>query len=114
MKIAVKNFLTTLKRYKAASLLNVLGLTLAFAVFYITASQVWYSVSYNHSLSDAHRTYLVSPQWDEEEYCDEVYCLDKIYELLKEYELYKAWRDYNCICWKLKKRAKKWNECQLT
>ncbi len=68
MKIAVKNFLTTLKRYKAASLLNVLGLTLAFTVFYITASQVWYSVSYNHSLSDAHRTYLVSPQWDEEEY----------------------------------------------
>ena len=68
MKIAVKNFLTTLKRYKAASLLNVLGLTLAFTVFYITASQVWYSVSYNHSLRDASRTYLVSPQWDEEEY----------------------------------------------
>jgi putative ABC transport system permease protein len=68
MKIAVKNFLTTLKRYKATSLLNVLGLSLAFTVFYITASQVWYSVSYNHSLSDAHRTYLVSPQWDGEEH----------------------------------------------
>ena len=68
MKIAVKNFLTTLKRYKAASLLNVLGLSLAFTVFYITASQVWYSVSYNHSLRDASRTYLVSPQWDGEEH----------------------------------------------
>lgn len=68
MNIAVKNFLTTLKRYKAASLLNVLGLSLAFTVFYIIASQVWYSVSYNHSLRDASRTYLVSPQWDGEEH----------------------------------------------
>ena len=68
MKIAVKNFLTTLKRHKAASLLNVLGLSLAFTVFYIIASQVWYSVSYNHSLRDASRTYLVSPQWDGEEH----------------------------------------------
>ena len=44
MKIALKNFLTTLRRNKAASLLNVLGLSLAFTVFYIIASQVWYSV----------------------------------------------------------------------
>ena len=41
MKIAFKNFLMTLKRYKVASLLNVLGLTLAFVAFYIIASQVW-------------------------------------------------------------------------
>ncbi|MBQ8045355.1 MAG: hypothetical protein IJ269_03265, partial [Bacteroidales bacterium] len=68
MKIALKNFLTTLRRNKAVSLLNVLGLSLAFTVFYIIASQVWYSVSYNHSLRDASRTYLVSPQWDGEEH----------------------------------------------
>ena len=68
MKIALKNFLTTLRRNKAASLLNVLGLSLAFTVFYIIASQVWYSVGYNHSLRDASRTYLVSPQWDGEEH----------------------------------------------
>lgn len=68
MKIALKNFLTTLRRNKAASLLNVLGLSLAFTVFYIIASQVWYSVSYNHSLRDASRTYLISPQWDGEEH----------------------------------------------
>ena len=53
-------------------------------------------------------------KYNEDEYCDEVYCLDKIYELLKEYELYKAWRDYNYIGWRLKKKEKKWNECQLS
>ena len=61
MKIAFKNFLMTLKRYKVASLLNVLGLTLAFVAFYIIASQVWFTLTYNHSLKDADRTYLISP-----------------------------------------------------
>ena len=64
MKIAFKNFLMTLKRYKVASLLNVLGLTLAFVAFYIIASQVWYSVTYNSSLKDSDRTYLVQARWD--------------------------------------------------
>ena len=34
MKIALRNFLTTLRRYKASSLLNIVGLTLAFTAFY--------------------------------------------------------------------------------
>ena len=34
MKIAFRNFLTTLRRYKISSLLNVIGLTLAFTAFY--------------------------------------------------------------------------------
>ena len=63
MKIAFKNFLMTLKRYKVASLLNVLGLTLAFVAFYIIASQVWFTLTYNHSLKDADRTYLISPNF---------------------------------------------------
>ena len=63
MKIAFKNFLMTLKRYKVASLLNVLGLTLAFVAFYIIASQVWYTVTYNHSFPNADRTYLISPDF---------------------------------------------------
>ena len=33
--IALKNFLHTLRRYKAATLLNILGLAVAFAAFYI-------------------------------------------------------------------------------
>ncbi len=63
MKIAFKNFLTTLRRYKVASLLNVAGLTLAFVAFYIIFSQVWYTLTYNHSLKDASRTYLISPDF---------------------------------------------------
>ena len=63
MKIAFKNFLMTLKRYKVASLLNVLGLTLAFVAFYIIFSQVWYTLTYNSTLKDADRTYLISPNF---------------------------------------------------
>lgn len=63
MKIAFKNFLMTLRRYKVASLLNVLGLTLAFVAFYIIASQVWFTLTYNHSLKDADRTHLISPDF---------------------------------------------------
>ena len=63
MKIAFKNFLMTLRRYKVASLLNVLGLTLAFVAFYIIFSQVWFTLTYNHSLKDADRTHLISPDF---------------------------------------------------
>lgn len=63
MKIAFKNFLMTLKRYKVASLLNVVGLTLAFVAFYIIFSQVYYSISYNRPIEDSDRIYLVSAEW---------------------------------------------------
>ena len=60
MKIAFKNFLMTLKRYKVASVLNIAGLTLAFAAFYVIASQVIYSLTYNRSLKDSERTFIVT------------------------------------------------------
>ncbi len=60
MKIAFKNFLMTLKRYKVASFLNIAGLTLAFAAFYVIASQVIYSLTYNRSLKDSERTFIVT------------------------------------------------------
>ena len=63
MKIAFKNFLMTLKRYKVASLLNVVGLTLAFVAFYVIASQVWFTITYNGSFPNADRTYLISPDF---------------------------------------------------
>ena len=63
MKIAFKNFLMTLKRYKVASLLNVVGLTLAFVAFYIISSQVYFSISYNRPIEDSDRIYLVSAEW---------------------------------------------------
>lgn len=68
MKIALKNFLMTLKRYKMASFLNIAGLTIAFAAFYVIASQVVYSLTYNHSLKDSNRTYYVAAlqKWNDE------------------------------------------------
>ena len=49
MKIAFRNFLTTLRRYKISSLLNVIGLTLAFTAFYVIMTQVWWELGYNRS-----------------------------------------------------------------
>ena len=59
MKIVFRNFLTTLRRYKISSLLNVIGLTLAFTAFYVIMTQVWWELGYNRSLHEADRIYLV-------------------------------------------------------
>lgn len=68
MKIAFKNFVMTLRRYKTASALNIAGLTLAFTAFYIIMAQVRYEVSFNRSIADNERVYLVSPQWNEDKW----------------------------------------------
>lgn len=60
MKIAFRNFLTTLKRYKTASVLNVTGLTAAFLVFYVIMAQVRYDLTFNHSIKDSERVYLTA------------------------------------------------------
>ena len=61
MKIAIKNFITTLKRYKAASMLNLLGLAMAFAAFYVIMTQVYSAFTFNASIKDNERVYMVSP-----------------------------------------------------
>ena len=64
MKIALRNFLTTLRRYKASSLLNIVGLTLAFTAFYVILVQVRWEMTYNRTLRDSERIYLVeSTDW---------------------------------------------------
>ncbi len=68
MKIAFKNFITTLKRYKVASALNVAGLTLAFMAFYIIMAQVRYELSFNRSIADNERVYMLRPKWVDEDY----------------------------------------------
>ena len=66
MKIAFRNFLTTLRRYKTASVLNIVGLTLAFMALYILISQVIYGVRYNRSIDDYERIYLSTECYREE------------------------------------------------
>ena len=62
MKIALHNFLTTLRRYKASSLLNIVGLTLAFTAFYVILVQVRWELTFNRAIPDAGRIYLVAPR----------------------------------------------------
>ncbi len=59
MKIAFHNFLTTLRRYKVSSLLNIIGLTLAFTACYIILVQVRWEMTYNRTLRDSERIYLI-------------------------------------------------------
>ena len=62
MKIAFQNFLTTLKRYKTACILNVAGLTIAFIAFYILMAQVYNGLTFNGSIPDSDRVYInISP-----------------------------------------------------
>ena len=68
MKIAFKNFVMTLRRYKTASALNIAGLTLAFTAFYIIMAQVRYEMSFNRTIADNERVYLISPQWNEDKW----------------------------------------------
>ena len=44
---------------KASSILNVLGMTIAFAAFYVIMSQVMYDVTFNSSIKDADKKYMV-------------------------------------------------------
>ena len=59
MKIAFQNFLTTLKRYKTASILNIAGLTLAFFAMYVIMTQVFFYVRYNQCVEDNERVYML-------------------------------------------------------
>ncbi len=68
MKNILKNFWVTLTRFRVASVLNLLGLSIAFAVFIILASQVWWELSYNRSIPDHERIYRVLGSVDADKY----------------------------------------------
>ena len=60
MRYIFNNFLNTLKRYKVSSLLNIIGMAVAFAAFYVIMTQVCFNLGYNKSLKDADRTFVMS------------------------------------------------------
>lgn len=57
MKTILRNFWTVLRRFNAAALLNVLGLTVAFAAFILIMMQVNYDYNYNKQVPDAGSIY---------------------------------------------------------
>ncbi len=65
MQLILRNFITILKRFKTASILNVLGLSTAFAAFLIILMQVRYEQSFDKFHSKAERIYRLEAQ-DEE------------------------------------------------
>ncbi|MBE6297145.1 MAG: FtsX-like permease family protein [Bacteroidales bacterium] len=64
-----KNFIMLLKRYTTSSLLNILGMAVAFAAVYIIMVQVNFDLSYNKGIPNAQNIYrLEHPDWSEEGY----------------------------------------------
>ncbi|MBR6632578.1 MAG: ABC transporter permease, partial [Alistipes sp.] len=60
----IRNFLTLLRRYTASSLLNIVGMAVAFAAVYLIAVQVKFDLSYNRVIKNSERIYrLEYPSW---------------------------------------------------
>ncbi|MDR1455413.1 MAG: ABC transporter permease [Tannerella sp.] len=57
MKTIIRNFISVLRRYKLATLLNILGLSVAFAAFLIILMQVDYDRNFNRSHPGADRIF---------------------------------------------------------
>ncbi len=55
-----RNFLHVTKRFKTASVLNILGLSAALVVFTICAIQTYYNLTFNQSLKNADKLYQLS------------------------------------------------------
>ena len=64
MKQFIRNILFAFRRFKLSAVLNLLGLSLAFAVFMIIMMQVYYDRTYNSSVPDADNIYLLSYNQD--------------------------------------------------
>lgn len=60
MRYLFHNFINTLRHYKASSLLNVIGMAVAFAAFYLILTQVRWGLGYNQKLEDGDRIFLMT------------------------------------------------------
>ncbi len=60
MRYIFHNFINTLRRYKVSSLLNVIGMAVAFGAFYVILTQVSWNFGYNQKLKDADRTFVIT------------------------------------------------------
>lgn len=60
MRYIFINFINTLRHYKASSLLNIIGMAVAFAAFYIILTQVMWGMRYNKEQEDSDRIFLLT------------------------------------------------------
>ena len=65
-----RNMLYMARRFKTATVLNFIGLTVALTAFYLLMTQVVYNHSYNHGLADCKRLYRLETRsmWDDHEW----------------------------------------------
>ena len=60
----IRNFLTLLRRYTTSSVLNIVGMAVAFAAVYLIAVQVKFDLSYNRVIKNSERIYRMEyPSW---------------------------------------------------
>ncbi len=63
----IRNFLTLLRRYTTSSVLNIVGMAVAFAAVYLIAVQVKFDLSYNRVIPNSERIYrLDHPSWSDD------------------------------------------------
>ena len=60
MRYIFHNFVNTLRHYRVSTLLNVTGLAVAFAAFYIILTQASFGLGFNRSIPDADRIYVIT------------------------------------------------------
>jgi putative ABC transport system permease protein len=65
MKNLLRNFWLTLTRFKTASILNILGLTVALTVFMIIMTQTYWELTYNKNIKQHERIYRLTLNSDE-------------------------------------------------
>ena len=53
----IRNFITLLRRYTTSSVLNIVGMAVAFAAVYLIAVQVKFDLSYNRVIKNSERIY---------------------------------------------------------
>lgn len=68
MKTILRNFLTTLRRFKLASALNILGLSVAFAAFMVIMMQVHYENTFDACYKKTGRIYRIANSFDSTTY----------------------------------------------
>ena len=60
MKYLFNNFVNTLRHYKVSSLLNIFGMAVAFAAFYVILTQVKWGFTYNKGIEDGDRIFVMT------------------------------------------------------
>lgn len=67
MKAIFRNFFFVLKRFKTSSILNILGLSAAFAVFSVVIIQVYYDFSFDHNFKKSDSIYFFTQEFTDGE-----------------------------------------------